>query len=1172
MTTPSSQNREIRVFVSSTFQDMKAERDRLVKYVFPELRELCQERGVTFTEVDLRWGITKEQEVLRICLGEIDRCRPFFICMLGERYGSVLGQIERQLMDEEPWLREHQDRSVTELEVVHGVLNNHAMANRAYFFFRDPAYIDSLPPNDRPEYLEAPTQDDIKEHGRESAEQIASEHRSRLEALKTRIREESHKNRVTLREGYPDPKTFGEWVEHEFRKLIDQEYPLHDQRSRLEQEADEHEMSARSLTAAYVERREYPECLTEHVQGEGAPLVVFGEAGSGKSALLANWFRNYQETHKHDFTLIHFIGATTYSSDWVSMLRRIMGELKHQCSIEQRIPDSTDELRVAFVHYLHAAATRKRVVLILDALNQLEDRDAAPDLGWLPKDMPNKIRLIVSTTPQSRPFEELRRRNWPTLEVGPLRPEEREELVTEYLARFAKTLDSNQLKRIADAHQAKNPLFVRVLLDELRLFGDYTKLSGRIDHYLAASTVTELYKLVLSRYEADYQHDRKDLVPDVMKLIWAARRGISEFELRAMLEPKDEPMPANYWAPLRRASEHSFVNHSGLISFSHEYFRKAVEEKYLSRGREQRKSHLKVADYFKEQKVSERTAEELPWQLLQAGETKQLRDCLGNLDIFGKLNSEASQYELLRYWRFLEGYDPYEVYTESLDHLEAHSNSDSAVASSINAVANFLGLALHFDAAEQLYRRSLDLNIRALGPCHPDTSSSLNNLGLALKDKGDYDGAKEYLQRAVELDERTSPFTLETANSIDHLATVCGLRGEFGRAEELQRRSLAIRESVVGREHPDVASSLDGLSVLLFNRHKWAEAESFCRRALHIRESNPGPNHPLTAHSRCVLASLRRAQGDLNGAELLFRQAIPVFESNFGPFHTQTNGALNNFALLLDEQGNTEEAEQLLTRVLEANQKVFGATHPETAMASANLAAILEDKGDLVRAHQLYEDALEILESSLGASHPAVYVVRDNFDRFLKRQGNLKGINRIIRQTVAKAEKDYGRGHPELSTVIHHLVEQIESQMDGEIDAGMIPYTVARHLAEHGDRQRARQYAEQALLQQEETIGQEHPATMETMSFLGSLLRTDDADRALELLDRVLDLRERVAAPQDKDMATDLYSLAVLLQSREDYDTSEVYYRKALALFNKLYGPYDQRTIAARNGLDGLLY
>ena len=83
-----SQNREIRVFISSTFRDMQAERDYLVKFIFPQLRKLCESRGVTWGEVDLRWGVTDEQaaegKVLPICLEEIKRCRPYFIGLLGD--------------------------------------------------------------------------------------------------------------------------------------------------------------------------------------------------------------------------------------------------------------------------------------------------------------------------------------------------------------------------------------------------------------------------------------------------------------------------------------------------------------------------------------------------------------------------------------------------------------------------------------------------------------------------------------------------------------------------------------------------------------------------------------------------------------------------------------------------------------------------------------------------------------------------------------------------------------------------------------------------------------------------------------------------------------------------------------------------------------------------------
>ena len=139
---PSPQERQIRVFVSSTFRDMGAERDYLVKFIFPQLRKLCESRGVTWGEVDLRWGVTDEAaaegKVLPICLEEIRRCRPYFIGMLGERYGWVPDSIPADLLESQAWLKQHLQRSVTELEILHGVFSKEPMHGRAYFYFRDP--------------------------------------------------------------------------------------------------------------------------------------------------------------------------------------------------------------------------------------------------------------------------------------------------------------------------------------------------------------------------------------------------------------------------------------------------------------------------------------------------------------------------------------------------------------------------------------------------------------------------------------------------------------------------------------------------------------------------------------------------------------------------------------------------------------------------------------------------------------------------------------------------------------------------------------------------------------------------------------------------------------------------------------------------------------------------
>ena len=79
-------NDQFRVFISSTFKDMDKERNYLVEWVFPRIKELCAERGVEFLPIDLRWGITEEEgkkgKIINACFEEIDNSRPFFIGLI----------------------------------------------------------------------------------------------------------------------------------------------------------------------------------------------------------------------------------------------------------------------------------------------------------------------------------------------------------------------------------------------------------------------------------------------------------------------------------------------------------------------------------------------------------------------------------------------------------------------------------------------------------------------------------------------------------------------------------------------------------------------------------------------------------------------------------------------------------------------------------------------------------------------------------------------------------------------------------------------------------------------------------------------------------------------------------------------------------------------------------
>ena len=71
------QHKTFRLFISSTFNDLKEERNTLQNEVFPAIKEFCQRNGFNFEPIDLRWGVTNEagldHQAMDICINEVKK-------------------------------------------------------------------------------------------------------------------------------------------------------------------------------------------------------------------------------------------------------------------------------------------------------------------------------------------------------------------------------------------------------------------------------------------------------------------------------------------------------------------------------------------------------------------------------------------------------------------------------------------------------------------------------------------------------------------------------------------------------------------------------------------------------------------------------------------------------------------------------------------------------------------------------------------------------------------------------------------------------------------------------------------------------------------------------------------------------------------------------------------
>ena len=719
-TDPPSQGwRTVRVFISSTFRDMHAERDHLVRFVFPRLREELLQRRLHLVDVDLRWGVTSDQDVFDLCMDEIQRCHPRFICILGGRYGWVpppkavaaditeqilsdcspagaiaseeraalialynldqsagyyrLAEKPRTVADVKTYYTQGElavtvfqraglsgvDLSITASEIHFGALDCLNEPAFRFFYFRKQSVTDSIP---------QPYAAYYRELKGSCAER-------QLNALKCRVKDPETKGKTSTEPGkvveallpwyeYPcrwdadlkritDLKAFGDRVYKDLLKSVDSEYvaPPPEKLDEFAEENAAMEAFIEERTERYVvgSRRPIFDRLRHHAEGSGGNgyLCLIGESGSGKSALLSQFYRNLAAPHilsqseiesppsdiphswQNEFAsteprsvalrtrslvISHFVGASAGSTDVSRTLRRFCHELKAGAGLGGDIPEDFEKLRKAFPEFLARATQTHHVVIILDAINQLDSSFQSSAMHWLPNELPPNGRFIVSALP-CEALESLHKRPQPPEEISlpALSGSDAEAITDGFLARYRKTLDSDQRAALLAKDDARKPLYLLAAIEELRTLGTHEEINARIQE-LPGQT-KPLFIWILKRLEADpgfcdaIGHQiGPELVRKFVSYIGVSRHGLSYAELAKLLAlgkpPADPPIPSDALgnvAALIRLLRPYVMRRGALLDFFHNQFREAVEEDRLTNDQERVTAHRVLADFFRDQ-------------------------------------------------------------------------------------------------------------------------------------------------------------------------------------------------------------------------------------------------------------------------------------------------------------------------------------------------------------------------------------------------------------------------------------------------------------------------------------------------------------------------------------------------------------------------------------------
>ena len=543
--------------------------------------------------------------------------------------------------------------SATEQEILAGALEAPGAAEHVFCFLR------TIEP--RPEPAQARDYTDVGAD--DSLDEDAGRH---LETLRQRLRQTLGDNVFDYAARWTGAGVGDDHVEklcndvlRSLTFVVDAQIDTLEKVPRPRQEIDAHEAFARDRAAVFVGRAAMRARIATYLAGDDPhPLGIFGEGGSGKSALVAKAMQEARETAAGATVIARFIGATPDSSDGRSLLEYLCRQLAEVAGDREEIPTAYEDLVTALPGCLERAAADARLIVFLDSLDQLSPANNAGNLTWLPRELPAGVRLVVTTRP-GEPLVALRRSlpEESVVELGDMTAEEGAEMLDALLENAARTLVPEQ-RRIVLAGFAgcPKPLYLKLAFEEARLWSSSSEPSAlgaderSIIEALYDRLAREHGELLVGRTLAYLAAGRDTSGLAEAELLDALSRDeavFEEFRERARHDPPEARLPVVVWSRLffdlqpflsTKTSENTM-----LIAFFHRELGEVAEERYLAPDAVGR--HGLLADIFREKADPEgdrswagtaRALAELPYHLTQAARWDGVFDLLTDFSFLEK--------------------------------------------------------------------------------------------------------------------------------------------------------------------------------------------------------------------------------------------------------------------------------------------------------------------------------------------------------------------------------------------------------------------------------------------------------------------------------------------------------------------------------------------------------
>jgi len=437
-----------------------------------------------------------------------------------------------------------------------------------------------------------------------------------------------------------------------------------------------------------------------------------------------------------------------------------------------------------------------------------------------------------------------------------------------------------------------------------------------------------------------------------------------------------------------------------------------------------------------------------------------------------------------------------------------------------------------YPEAQRQWERAVDLRRRVLGPDHPDTLTSMNDLADAYRVQSAYKQAEPLFIKVLETRRRVlgeeNPATL---SSMNELANLYLDQGRDAQADPLLAKALEVQRRVLGPNDPETLTTMHDLATTYVDEGKFGQAEPLETQALEGRRRVLGEEHPQTARSMNELAWIYRQEGKYAQAESLLTGALEVQRRVLGEEHSDTLTSMNNLGLVYRTEGKYEQAEAMYIRVLEIRRRVLGEEHANTLISMNILAVLYSAEGKFTQAETLYSGALDIQRRLFGEENPSTLHFVSNLGALYRWEGKYAQADAALSKVVQDQRRVLGETHPDTLRSMNEL--------------GLL------YRAE-GNHAQAEQVIMQVLEIRRRVLAPEHPDTLRSMSDLAAVYHDEGKDELAEpLLIKALQLRRRVLGPAHPDTLSTMGTLAEVELKQQKCADAEPLLREAVGTTEK---------------------